>query len=140
MVSKGYVIANSSKNINTLSALFRQLPKQDTPWLNTILGWCMTVEKELRRVQSRRLNGIKKVHYYESIKISPYPARFFHQPRKQDTLQPNIILGVCINTEKGSRQTWPWRLNGIKKVCCEFFKISTHSVRFFRQLPSQDEL
>src|SRR5580700_9449912 len=40
---------------------------------------------------------------------------------------------------KESRRIRSRRLNGIKKVCCrEFFKISTHSARFFRQPPKQD--
>jgi hypothetical protein len=43
---------------------------QDTLQLNTVLGICIEMEKELRRILSRQLNGIKKVCCYDFFKIS----------------------------------------------------------------------
>src|SRR5580700_7429487 len=93
---------------------------------------------ESRRIRSRRLNGIKMVCCREFFKISTHSACFFHQPPKQDILRLNSTLEICIWTEKVSRRIRSRRLDGIKKVYCREFKISTHSARFFRQPPKQD--
>src|SRR5580658_9952745 len=99
------------------------------------------MEKESRRIRSRRLNGIKKVCCREFLKISTHSAHFFRQPLKLDMLWLNSTLERHLSLGKESRRIWSRRLNGIKEVCCrEFFKISTHSARFFRQPPKQDML
>src|SRR5580700_5925612 len=56
------VLSRILQNINTHSTrFFRQPLKQDRWMLNIILDVCIEMEKESKRIRSRRLNGYKKV-------------------------------------------------------------------------------
>jgi hypothetical protein len=96
-----------------LVRLFHQPRKPDYRRLRTTLDLCINLEKESRRTQSRRSNGIKKVCYYEFIKLSTHSAHFFHQPPKLAIGMLNSPLDIYLKMGKGLRRMQSRQSNGI---------------------------
>src|SRR5215469_13459437 len=128
MVSKRYVVANSSfgvENISTLSALLDPAAEAGHREAQFNLGVMFRGGEGVSADPHKAFEWIQKgtlsrIHPSAS-KTSARSTRFSTQPQKQETQMLNSTSDICFYMEKESLRILTRRSNGIKKVGCREF-------------------